>query len=108
MPCDKAHAKNRLDLAAAQRVPRSLPERRSVVRNNPDPPDNILGQHSAALQINLCQLAFCRQAQPVRIGRIDLIAETGKQALRRVGVSDGRRQLANTLPRGRRNLTFDS
>jgi hypothetical protein len=82
MPCDKAHAKNRLDLAAAQRVPRSLPERRSVVRNNPDPPDNIQASTAPRFRLTFVQLAFCGQAQPVRIGRIDLIAETGKQALR--------------------------
>src|SRR3984957_12576697 len=88
MPRDEAHAKNRLDLAAAQRVPCRLPERRSVVGYNPDSPDNIPSEHSAALQIDLCQLAFCRQTQPVRIGCVNLIAEAGEKPLRRVGIRD--------------------
>src|SRR3984957_15250789 len=88
MPRDEAHAKNRLDLAAAQRVPCRLPERRSVVGYNPDSPDDIPSEHSAALQIDLCQLAFCRQTQPVRIGCVNLIAEAGEKPLRRVGIRD--------------------
>src|SRR3984957_6352181 len=88
VPGDKAHAEDRLDLAAAQRVPGRLPERCSVVGYNPNSPDNIPSEHSAALQIDLCQLAFCRQAQSVRIGCVNLIAEAGEQPLRRVGICD--------------------
>ena len=88
VPGDKAHAEDRLDLTTAQRVPGRLPERCSVVGYNPDSPDNIPGEHSAALQIDLCQLAFCRQAQSVRIGCVNLIAEAGEKPLRRVGVCD--------------------
>ena len=88
VPGDKAHTEDGLDLTTAQRVPGRLPERCSVVGYNPDSPDNIPSEHSAALQIELCQLTFCRQAQSVRIGCVNLIAEPGEKPLRRVGMCD--------------------
>src|SRR5277367_4811535 len=88
MPRDEARAENRFDLTAAQRVPRRAPKCCSVVRYDPDPPDDIESEHDSALKVNLGELAFCWQPQAVRIGRVDLVAEASKQPLGRVRIRD--------------------